>query len=463
MQRQTQLRDVQKFTWCLASLSRFISRHCEKALPLYQLMKKTTCFEWTDQVDEAFVQLKRMLSMPPFLATPTSKEPMFLYITASSRVVSTVIVVEHPEDRKAQPVQMALYYLSESSGDWDAKDANMASYRFVQQINEHFDECEFLHVPRADNEPADALALIGSTRQAIPASVSLQCLCKPSIKPSPESEYIFVSADPVAVGSGLGTSAIDAGTSACDLGTAALDPGPGTSEPGPGTAAVGPWTSTTQQAAAGSDPSPPNQTALVPVAVMTVVEAPSWAQTILNFLVSRELPADEILARQVQRRSPAYTIVNGELVRHNVTGVFQRCVETEKGMSILRDIRQGECGHHAASRSLVAKAFCHGFFWPTALDDTKELARKFKGCQRFSSKQHLPASALKTIPITWPFAVWGLDMVGPFKITCGGMTLLLGVVDKFVKRIKARPIKKLNSPTVVTFIAEITVRASEWT
>lgn len=76
-------------------------------------MKKTTCFEWTNQADEAFLQLKRMRSMPPVLAAPAAKEPMFLYITATSRVVGTVIVVERPEDSKAQPVQRPVYNLSE--------------------------------------------------------------------------------------------------------------------------------------------------------------------------------------------------------------------------------------------------------------------------------------------------------------------------------------------------------------
>nr|XP_040244172.1 uncharacterized protein LOC120963564 [Aegilops tauschii subsp. strangulata] len=162
---------------------------------------------------------------------------------------------------------------------------------------------------------------------------------------------------------------------------------------------------------------------------MTVVEAPSWAQPILNFLVSRELPSNEILARQVQHRAATYTIVNRELVRCSVASVFQRCVEQEKGKAILRDIHQGKCGHHAASRFLFAKAFRHGFFWPTALDDTKNLVKKCKGCQRFSSKQHLPASALKNITLTWPFSIWGLDMVGPFKTTRGGTTHLLVAVD----------------------------------
>ena len=41
------LKDVQKFTGCLASLSRFMSRLGEKALPLYQLMKNTDKFVWS--------------------------------------------------------------------------------------------------------------------------------------------------------------------------------------------------------------------------------------------------------------------------------------------------------------------------------------------------------------------------------------------------------------------------------
>ena len=49
-------------------------------------------------------------------------------------------------------------------------------------------------------------------------------------------------------------------------------------------------------------------------------------------------------------------------------------------------------------------------------------------------------------------------MVGPFKKARGGMTHLLVAVDKFTKWIEAKPIKKLNGPTAVTFISGITIR-----
>jgi hypothetical protein len=73
------------------------------------------------------------------------------------------------------------------SGQWDVKDANMASYRFyVQQLCGFFEGCEFHHVPRENNDEADQLSKIGSTKQDIPAGVSLEIIYKPSIKPSPE-------------------------------------------------------------------------------------------------------------------------------------------------------------------------------------------------------------------------------------------------------------------------------------
>jgi hypothetical protein len=54
----TQLRDVQMFARCLASLSRFVSLLGEKAMPLYQLMKKTDHFVWSRRAGDTFNDLK---------------------------------------------------------------------------------------------------------------------------------------------------------------------------------------------------------------------------------------------------------------------------------------------------------------------------------------------------------------------------------------------------------------------
>jgi ribonuclease HI len=79
------------------------------------------------------------------------------------------------------------------SREWDAKDANMASYHlYVQQLYGFFEGCEFHHIPRANNSEADRLSKIRSTRQEVLARVSLEIIRKPSIKPSPESGSIYV-------------------------------------------------------------------------------------------------------------------------------------------------------------------------------------------------------------------------------------------------------------------------------
>ena len=83
--------------------------------------------------------------------------------------------------------------VQQTSGNWDALDANMALYRFhVQKISGYFDGCEFFHIPRAENDAADELSKLGSAKLAIPPGIALEHLRVPSIKPSPESESIFI-------------------------------------------------------------------------------------------------------------------------------------------------------------------------------------------------------------------------------------------------------------------------------
>src|SRR4051812_35753885 len=73
-------------------------------------MKKSEEFTWTPQANEAFQKLKHMLSTAPILAAPIEKEPMMLYIAATNRVISAVMVVERTEKDRAQPIQRPVYY-----------------------------------------------------------------------------------------------------------------------------------------------------------------------------------------------------------------------------------------------------------------------------------------------------------------------------------------------------------------
>jgi hypothetical protein len=158
------------------------------------------------------------------------------------------------------------------------------------------------------------------------------------------------------------------------------------------------------------------------------------------------------------RRAKGYKIVEGRLYKKGAHEILLKCVSRAEGIEMLNEIHSGECGHHAAPRSLVGKAFRQGFYWQTAKADAEHIVATCPGCQLYASKTNLPATELKTIPLTWPFAVWGLDMVGPFKTAKCGFTHLLVAVDKFTKWVEAKPIKCLDGRTATRFVNDIVVR-----
>jgi hypothetical protein len=76
-------------------------------------MKKSDEFVWTDEADAALKDLKRVLSTAPVLAAPKDQEPMLLYMAATNRVISIVIVVERKEEAQKYSVHRPVYYVRE--------------------------------------------------------------------------------------------------------------------------------------------------------------------------------------------------------------------------------------------------------------------------------------------------------------------------------------------------------------
>jgi hypothetical protein len=114
MAKPTKLHEIQQLAGRVAALSRFVARLGEKSHPFYALMKKSDKkFEWTEEADQAFAHLNKVLSTPPLLVAPNEKEPLLLYIAATHQVISTVLVVERSKEGKAHGVQRPMYFLSE--------------------------------------------------------------------------------------------------------------------------------------------------------------------------------------------------------------------------------------------------------------------------------------------------------------------------------------------------------------
>jgi transposase InsO family protein len=183
----------------------------------------------------------------------------------------------------------------------------------------------------------------------------------------------------------------------------------------------------------------------------------NWQTPYLEYLLWGEPPLDKAEARRLARRAKSFVLLGDEkeLYHHNPSGILQRCISIAQGQELLQEIHSGACGHHAAPRALVGNTFQQGFYWPTAVADATRIVRSCWGCQFYARQTHLPAQALQTIPITWPFAVWGLDLVGPLQKAPRGFKHLLVAIDKFSKWIEVRPLTSIRSEQVVAFFTNI--------
>jgi hypothetical protein len=117
MAKPSNKKDVMKLTGMMAALGRIISKLGEKSLPFFKLLKKADKFAWDDEAQKEFEALKESLTTPPIMTPPTPKETLLLYISATTNVVSTVLVAEREEEGHAYPIQRSVYYLSEVLAD----------------------------------------------------------------------------------------------------------------------------------------------------------------------------------------------------------------------------------------------------------------------------------------------------------------------------------------------------------
>jgi hypothetical protein len=98
-----------------------------------------------------------------------------------------------------------------------------------------------------------------------------------------------------------------------------------------------------------------------------------WREPIIRYIKNEEEPDDKAAAERIARQSAHYTLIGGALYRRGATGFLMKCISSVTGRQLLDEIHTGQCGIHAASRTLVGKVFRSGFYWPTTKSDAAEL------------------------------------------------------------------------------------------
>ena len=85
-------KEIQSLTGRVAALNRFVSKAIDKCLTFFKILKKA--FEWTDECQKAFEDLKAYLTMALLLSPSVVGEELYLYLAVTPHAVSSALIRE---------------------------------------------------------------------------------------------------------------------------------------------------------------------------------------------------------------------------------------------------------------------------------------------------------------------------------------------------------------------------------
>ncbi|GAU12536.1 hypothetical protein TSUD_182500 [Trifolium subterraneum] len=181
------------------------------------------------------------------------------------------------------------------------------------------------------------------------------------------------------------------------------------------------------------------------------VDEQSWMSPVYNFLKSNTVPVDAKEAAKIRKRACSYVLLDDKLYRRGFSIPLLKCVEEARIGFILQEIHERINGQHIGGRSLARKALRAGYYWPTMQNDARDHVLKCDKCQRHGDMHLAPANELKTMISPWPFAWWGMDILGPFPTAARQVKYLIVAVDYFTKWIEAEPLAKISASNILRF------------
>ncbi|XP_058726105.1 uncharacterized protein LOC131597421 [Vicia villosa] len=529
----------------LTSLSRFVAKSAQHALPLFKLLRKETALEWMEECERALSHLKQALSIPQVLSRPEAGEILYLYLAVSTEAVSATLIRDTPEGQKPiyftskalqgpevryqqiekvgitlitvarrlrhyflahtivvrteQPVKQLLarpdmagrmLRWSLELAEFDIKYEGRKALK-AQVLADFVAEMAFpkttnnnarrwtLYVDGASSSIGSGAGIILENGEGTLIEVSLS-LSFPTSNNQAEYEALIaglrlandLDAEEIEVftDSQLVASHIsgeyqvksEALTKYLALVRERLTRFRSAKvkhiprEHNSREDVVSKLASTRKKGGNKSViqeilPKPSTESPSVLTLVNAIGDASCWMTPVNNYLTSDLLPADPKEASVIRRRACSYVLVENRLYLRGFSIPLLKCIDEGTVPHILREIHEGINSQHLGGRSLARKALRPGYYWPTMQDDAKEYVKKCDKCQRFGDMHLAPPNELKSLSSPWPFAWWGMDLLGPFVTGSNQNKYLIVAVDYFTKWIEAEPLAKITSLNVLCF------------
>ena len=102
---------------------------------------------------------------------------------------------------------------------------------------------------------------------------------------------------------------------------------------------------------------------------------------------------------------------------------------------------------------LAHKIMRTGYFWLTMETDCCQFVQRCPKCQMHGDLIHVPPSELHALTSSWPFLVWGVDMIGKVSLkSSSGHGYIVVTIDYFTKWVEAASYASLTAAKVAKFI-----------
>ena len=189
------------------------------------------------------------------------------------------------------------------------------------------------------------------------------------------------------------------------------------------------------------------------VHVHSVRAGPSWMDPLVLFLKDDILPEEKSEADKIRRKASRFWLFEDlKLYKRSFSGPYLLCVHPDATEVILEELHERICGSHTGGRSLSHKAITQGYWWPSMQKEVHKYVKKCDQCQRFAPNIHQPSGTLNQLSSSWPFAQWGLDILGPFPKAVGNKRFLLVGTDYFTKWVETEPLANIRDVDAKKFI-----------
>ena len=146
--------------------------------------------------------------------------------------------------------------------------------------------------------------------------------------------------------------------------------------------------------------------------------------------------------------------LDGEILyKRSSDGTLLRCLDGVEARNALREVYEGICSTHASGHMMARKIQRVWYFWMTLEKDCIDYVRKCHKCQIHGDKMNVPPSPLFNLLSPWPFAMWGIDVIGPINPKASnGHRFILVAIDYFTKWVEAGSFAPVTQKMVKKFV-----------